>query len=352
MKRILPVLFMVPVVALAYACGSSSSGDDNDNSTTGAPTDPGTAPVDPGNPTAPNQPTAPVNTDVNPIDKIAPAAIVLDTGVYTDGPIWDAKQQVIYFTAPFGEPGLYRMKEDGSAMKVRDADPSGVPIGNTLDKTGTLFTMEAKRVTRNGAIDTAAPTVFATAWTDADSGAPTEFDTLNDGVFAANGSLYVTDPGYFATPIANRIYRIDPTGKVTVLDTFEDVPRPNGIAFSPDQKTLYVSFTAPLEGTNPFVRKYSVKADGTLGEQAKFAETGGADSSPDGVEVDKAGNVYVATKVGIQVFKADGTKIGVIAVPEIPTGMAFAGKDLQDLYITSQGTKIFRVHVNVAGIVQ
>ncbi len=351
MNRALSVLCMVPAIALSYACGSSSS-DDNSAGTT--PTDPNNpaAPAAPNNPTAPGQPTAPVATDVNPIDKIAPAATVMDTGVYTDGPIWDAKQQVLYFTAPFGEPGLYRMKEDGSAVKVRDADPTGVQIGNTLDKNGMLVTMEAKRITRSTATDTAAPTVVATSFTAAAGGAPTPFDTLNDGVFAASGSLYVTDPGYFGTPIANRIYRVDASGTVTVLDQFEDVPRPNGIAFSPDQKTLYVSFTSPLEGTNPFVRKYAVKADGTLGEQAKFAETGGADSSPDGVEVDKAGNVYVATKTGIQVFKSDGTKIGVVAVPEVPTGMAFGGKDLQDLYITTQGSKIFKVHVNVAGIVQ
>ena len=63
-------------------------------------------------------------------------------------------------------------------------------------------------------------------------------------------------------------------------------------------------------------------------------------------------DVFVATKAGIQVFKSDGSKIGVIAVPEIPTAMAFAGKDLKTLYITTQGTKIWQVTVNVPGIVQ
>ena len=352
MKRVLPFLMMLPAVALSYACSSGSSNEGNGSETT-TPSDPGTGgSTTPSDPNAPGQPTAPVSTDVNPIDKIAPAAVVLDTGVYTDGPIWDAKQQVIYFTAPYGQPGLYRMKEDGSAVKVRDADPSGVQIGNTIDKTGLLVTMEAKRITRSNGGDSAAPTIIATGFSAGTDPAPTPFDTLNDGVFAGNGSLYVTDPGYFGTPVANKIYRVEASGKVTVLDQFEDITHPNGIAFSPDQKTLYVGFTSPPPGTNPFIRKYTVNADGTLGAQAKFADTGAADSTPDGLEVDKAGNVYVATSTGVQVWKSDGTKIGVIAVPEVPTAMAFGGKDLQDLYITTQGTKIFKVRVNVAGIVQ
>ena len=66
------------------------------------------------------------------------------------------------------------------------------------------------------------------------------------------------------------------------------------------------------------------------------------DASPDGIEVDKAGNVFVANKAGVTVFKADGKKIGNIAVPEQPTGLAFGGTDLKTLYITTQGSKIYR----------
>jgi gluconolactonase len=163
--------------------------------------------------------------------------------------------------------------------------------------------------------------------------------------------MYMTDPGYFGTPIANRIFRVA-NGQVTVVEAFEDVPRPNGIALSPDQKTLYVGFSAPGQGTIPFVRKYIVNDDGTLGEHAKFVDIGPEDSAPDGVEADQGGNVYVANKAGVSVFKSDGTKIGDIAVPDQPTGVAFGGKDLKTLYITTQGTKIYSVTINVPGIAQ
>ncbi len=62
--------------------------------------------------------------------------------------------------------------------------------------------------------------------------------------------------------------------------------------------------------------------------------------------------MYVATKAGVTVFKSDATKIGVVSIPEQPTGMAFAGADLKTLYVTTGGTKIWELHVNVPGIVQ
>ena len=94
-----------------------------------------------------------------------------------------------------------------------------------------------------------------------------------------------------------------------------------------------------------------MNADGTLGEHSKFVDLDN-DSQPDGIEVDQGGNLFVATKAGIMVFKSDASKIGVVAVPEQPTGSAFGGKDLKTLYITTQGTKIYEITVNVPGIVQ
>ena len=86
----------------------------------------------------------------------------------------------------------------------------------------------------------------------------------------------------------------------------------------------------------------------TIGEKSESFD----DVPRHGVEVDQAGNVYVAAKAGIRVFKSDATKIGVVAVPEQPTAMGFGGKDLKTLYITTTGSKIFSITVNVPGIVQ
>lgn len=357
MKRILSILLVLPIVTWGYACKSNdddapaggSSGTPGGGSSSGNPDSPGTPTGDGGN----------ANLNRNPIEGIEPAKTLLETGAFTDGPIWDANQNVVFFATPLGEGGLYRMREDGSAMKVRDGSRAlmQIPIGNTILPDGTLVTFEASRIMRGGQnAEAGAPVPFATGFMGAADGgvggANTPFDTLNDGVVGPGGSMYVTDPGYFATPIANRIYRVLPDGTVTVVEAFEDVPRPNGIALSPDRKALYVGFSQPQQGTMPFIRRYYVNEDGSLGEHAKFIDVQPADSAPDGIEVDQAGNVYIATKQGIQVIKADGATIGTIAVPEVPTGMAFGGKDLQTLFITTQGTKIFAVRVNVPGIVQ
>jgi gluconolactonase len=354
MNRYLSLLLVLPL-GVFVACGSKGNDTTGNTPPTPGTEQPGTpgAPGTPGTPGTPGGATPDEKTK-NPIDGIAPAKMLLDTGAFTDGPIWSEKEQVLFFTTPLGEGGLYRVKADGAAMKVRGGDPLGValPIGNTLDKAGNLITVDAKRIMRGGvATDAGAPTPIATGYTDPDAGAPGTFDTLNDAVVAKTGDIYATDPGYFATPIANRIYRITPDGKVTVVEAFDDVPRPNGIALTPDGKGLYVGFSAPLEGVKPYIRKYNVNPDGSLGEHAKFADLD-MDQAPDGVEVDQGGNVYVAAKSGIWVFKSDATKIGVVNIPEVPTGMAFAGKDLKTLYVTTQGTKIFEIHVNVPGIVQ
>lgn len=353
MNRLLALFLVLPIGVYA-ACSSSGGGN---SSTAPAPTpgSDGDAAVS-GDARAPEGDAAivpPGEMTKNPIEGIAAAKISIDTGAFTSGPIWSVKESVLFFTTPLGAGALYRLKPDGTATKVRDGAAGELPIGNTIDKTGNLFTVEAKRITRSSAsLDAGAPTVIASSYDEvgADAG-PTPFDTLKDAVVGATGTIYATDPGYFATPIANHFFRITPAGKVIVVEAFPDVPRPNGLAFTPDGKSLYLGFTQPLQGTKPFIRKYVVNADGTLGAQSTFVELD-TDTQPDGIEVDQGGNVFVATKAGVVVFKSDATKIGVVAVPEQPTACAFGGADLKTLYITTQGTHIYQITTNVPGIVQ
>jgi gluconolactonase len=328
MKRL---SILLPLVLIAAAC--SSKADDSAQPTDGISAE---------------------EAQKNPIQGIGAAKVLIDTGSYTDGPVWHAGEGVLFFTVPIGDgevPGLYRVRPDGSAMKVRGGTikTGDVPVGNAIDAKGELVTAEATRLLRGA--PGAEPAAFAAGYPSDKGTSP--FDTLNDVVVHKNGTMYVSDPGYFADPppAANRLYRIGPDGIVTIADTFQDVPRPNGVALSPDQKILYVGFERPPAGVKPYVEKYFLKDDGTLAEHSHFTELE-MDASPDGVEVDKAGNVYVANKAGITVFKADGKKIGNIAVPEQPTGMAFGGTDFKTLYITTQGTKIYSVKVNVTGINQ
>ncbi|MBS2011919.1 MAG: SMP-30/gluconolactonase/LRE family protein [Deltaproteobacteria bacterium] len=328
MKRICTVLCPLPLLLLA--CGNS----DETTETNGG--------------------VNPADLSKNPIQGVGTPKMLIETGQYTDGPVWHEGEGVLFFTVPIGTgdvPGLYRVRPDGSAMKVRGGDikSGALPVGNAVDKKGSLITVEAKRVLRGGGDGQQQP--IATGYPGASGVAP--FDTLNDAVVHENGTIFVTDPGYFAEPApdTNRLYRIAPDGAVTVAEAFQNVPRPNGLALSPDQKILYVGFERPAAGTKPYIEKYFVKPDGTLAEHSKFVELD-VDSSPDGIEVDAAGNLYIANKAGVTVFKSDGKKIGNVAVPEQPTGLAFGGEGMKTLFITTQGTKIYTLKVNVPGVNQ
>jgi gluconolactonase len=354
MKRILP-LVLLPLSLYAFACKSSSNGDNGtDGDGTNEPGD-GTNPdgTGPGG----RGPVDPNEKNINPTADLQPASAVLEAGQFTDGPVWHAELGVLFFATPLGEGALYRMLPDGRVLKVRDGNrlAGTTPIGNTVSPAGEVITVEAKRVVRMP-LEGGEPTPIATGWSGGVPPPPAQgdgtFDTLNDVVARKDGTLYVTDPGYFGTPIANRIYRIDTAGIVQVVEAFEDVPRPNGIALSPDEKTLYVGFTSPVQGTMPFIRKYIVNDDGTLGEWTKFTDVVPADSTPDGLAVDRVGNVYVATKSGVEVFKPDGQVWGKIAVPEKPTGMTFGGPDMKTLYVTTEGIKIWQVQMKVTGVSQ
>jgi gluconolactonase len=366
MKRILPLLALT---LFGVACTNSTSKKTtaSNNGTNGTQT-PG-----PTGATNANQPGGgdPALIGTNPYDNVGDVTPIIETGMFTDGPTWSSQNEgALFFTTPLGEGAIYRMRADGKAIKIRDgvSAQGTTPIGTTVGPDGSIITAEAKRVTTStsAAIINNAEQPITTGYDPAsvpvqtDPYAPPpppagngQFDTLNDVTARKDGTLYVTDPGYFVPggPAVNRIYRVEPGGHTDVVDAFEDIPHPNGIGLSPDEKLLYVGFSSPTQGTTPYIRKYTVNDDGTLGDQTKFVDLG-ADSAPDGITIDQAGNVYVATTAGVEAYKPTGEKWGVLAVPEIPTGMAFGGADMKTLYITTQGTHVFQIVLTVPGLNQ
>jgi gluconolactonase len=179
-----------------------------------------------------------------------------------------------------------------------------------------------------------------------------KLNSPNDLVFHSGGSLYFTDPP-FGLPQAdsdpskelpyNGVYRFA-DGKLQLL--IKDLTRPNGIAFSPDYKTLYVS---NCDAARKVWMAYDVAADGTVSNGRVFADvtSSQADGLPDGMKVDEQGNVYGTGPGGIWVFAPDGKHLGTIKPPETPANCGW-GDDGKSLYMTAR-TGLYRIKLNVAG---
>jgi gluconolactonase len=168
------------------------------------------------------------------------------------------------------------------------------------------------------------------------------FNSPNDLVYRSNGDLFFTDPPYglpatFKDPARalpfQGVYRLTPRGELTVV--VKDLSAPNGVAFSPDERTLYVSNS---DRHQPIWMAYSVGDDGILSEGREFAEASqwvrDGDGLPDGLKVNARGHVFATGPGGIHVFAPDGTRLGRIQTG-VPTGNLNWGEDGTVLYITA-----------------
>lgn len=174
----------------------------------------------------------------------------------------------------------------------------------------------------------------------------------NDLVYKSDGALYFTDPPYGLLgqdddPAKeldfNGVYRYA-DGELQVV--VKDMTRPNGLAFSPDEKTLYVANSDPAYRV---WMRYDVAADGTVSNGKVFADVTDEKepNDPDGMKVDSLGNVYGSGPGGLWVFAPDGRHLGTIKPPELPANCAWA-EDGKTLYITAR-TSVYRIRLAVAG---
>lgn len=179
-----------------------------------------------------------------------------------------------------------------------------------------------------------------------------KFNSPNDLVYRSDGSLYFTDPPYGlpkqdqdpAKELKfNGVFRLA-GGKLSVA--VKDLARPNGIAFSPDGKTLYVDNS---EEKRKVWMAYDLAPDGSASNGRVFADLTAetADGLPDGMKLDEKGNIYSAGPGGIWVFSPDGKRLGTIKPPETPANCNW-GDDGKTLYITAQ-TGLYRIKLAVAG---
>jgi gluconolactonase len=184
-------------------------------------------------------------------------------------------------------------------------------------------------------------------------------------VYKSDGSLYFTDPPYGLPtqgdkdPLkeldVNGVYRIPnarqhkagaPPDRDKLQLVIKDLSRPNGIAFSPDEKYLYVSDTATKRWM-----KYRVQADGSVTDESVLLDCSDdkTPGSPDGIRVDKKGNVYGAGPGGVWIISPEGKHLGTIKVPEIVGNVTWGDKDAKTLYITAS-TSIYSIKLNAVGV--
>jgi gluconolactonase len=178
----------------------------------------------------------------------------------------------------------------------------------------------------------------------------------NDAAYKSNGDLYFTDPPYglpknFDDPRRELdfcgVYRLSKNGELTLLT--RDMTRPNGIAFSPDEKTLYVAQSDPAAAV---WMAFDVKDDGTLGKGRVFFDStawakAGQKGLPDGMRVDKAGNLFATGPGGLHIFASDGTHLGTFETGQA-TGNCAWGDDGSSLYILAD-MYLVRIRLSTQG---
>ena len=173
----------------------------------------------------------------------------------------------------------------------------------------------------------------------------TRFNAPNDLVLDSNGGLYFTDPRFNAPAVlpqqAEAVYYVDKHGSVSRITTA--LKAPNGIALSPDGKTLYVIPTLEAD-----IMAYPIIAPGTANVGHVFATLAGEKPTGDGATVDANGDLFVATATGIQVFSPEGKPLGTIEVPEQPSNVTFGGLDGQVLLITARHS-VYSARMQVKG---
>ena len=263
----------------------------------------------------------------------------LATGfVFTEGPLWHPDG--FYYFVDVRASMLYRITPGRPHEVVREKTGGG--NGTTFDLQGRLILCEGdnRRVVRQGADGRFEVLV--------DRFEGKRLNRPNDVVCKSDGSVYFTDPG-LRVPLAERevehagVYRVAPDGAVSLVADFE---YPNGLAFSPDERLLYVANTRWAQ----YIHVLELDGDGRVLRRRIFADMSSdeTDGVPDGMKVDVEGRVYCTGPGGTWVFAPDGTRLGIIRTPEVPANLAFGGPDLRTLFFTAR-TSVYTLRAQDAG---
>ena len=304
-------------------------------------------------------------TTIERLDPALDAVLAADASVenlgsgfrWSEGPVWDPAQGALLFS-DVPENRVYRWKE-GAGITVF-LEPSGFTgteyngrergsNGLTLDPQGrlTLCQHGDRRVARLAADGKSFTTIV-------DRVDGKRFSSPNDLCFDKAGNLFFTDPPYGLPSDTkqetafNGVYRLGTDGKLTVIA--KELSRPNGVALSPDEKTLYVGST---EGKEPFIKAYALNLDGTVVSSRIFFDgaalmKAGRGGGFDGMKVDAHGNIWTTGPGGVLIIGPEGKHLGTILTGRPTANCAFGDADHMTLYITSNES-LLRVRTKVKG---
>jgi len=255
---------------------------------------------------------------------------------FTEGPVWSREGFLLFSDVPNNQ--IRKLVPGERSVAFRDESHGA--NGNTFDAQGRFYSCESKtrrvvRMDKKGKME-----VLAEKWEGKRLNAP------NDIVVRKDGQIYFTDPAFGDQADTRElafygVYHINPKGVMNLIA--RPAGRPNGIAFSPNGRILYV---ANSDDRN--VRAYDVDHNGAVSNERVVVSN--IDGVPDGIRLDEKGNLYVTAK-GVAVYTAEGKLLHTIELSETPANCAFGDPDLQTLYITAR-TSLYRVRLNVKGSVQ
>jgi gluconolactonase len=286
----------------------------------------------------------------------APVESVANGFTFTEGPIWfgegllfsDIPRNVIYKWMPTGGAASVFLRPSG--YDGQNPAEGGHIGSNGLTKNSSGHLVICEHGNRRVSIMQDGQRL-----TLADRFEGKRLNSPNDVIPRSDGWLYFTDPPYGLArrdhdpekelPF-NGIYRVAENGEIGLLSTA--LTRPNGLAFSPDERLLYVANSDPHR---KIWLRFEVQADGSLGPSDVFFDATAAteEGLPDGMKLDRRGNLYCTGPGGIWVFSANGQHLGTIRVPEIPANCHWGDDDASTLYITAR-TSIYRIRLLVPGI--
>ncbi len=272
---------------------------------------------------------------------------LLVTGfVFTEGPLWHPDG--ILYVSDVDAQVHYRVRLEQKVIAEVIRDGSGGANGAVFDKDGSLVICEqdARRVVRyepDGSI-----TVLVDKYGDK------RLNRSNDIILHPDGSLYFTDPDKKGLEDSDKelgfagIFKINVDGDLVLLAN--DMNHPNGLGFSADGKTLYVSNSRP----DPHLHAYSVDSSGMLNnsrivEEMPYGNLGELSGVPDGLKLDVEGNIYVTGPGGIWIWDKYEQFLGVIELPELPANIGWGGTDNCTMFVTAR-TSVYTFKMATPGI--